>query len=267
MGGGFGREMDTCMNMYGWSPLLSIWNYHNIVNRLYSNTKLKVKKIKWSAEIKRILRKGETRTQQIKGLLYGVNRGTKGESGQAVRRGACCEVGFAWTHVLQKMTLLWLSHVRAGTCWSRGRGPGNTKVVKQGCFRLGQPASTLALARACWVMLGLRVVTNRMKQESNSTLLPSFLEASDSGAAPGLLFPGIPRLWLLSWTMQINYLWDLHRACLHPMVGWTLGMGAQARGEAGWPLRSRGDPSPLWTASFESHRVSALVYFRSTQGT
>ena len=23
-GGGFGREMDTCMNMYGWSPLLSI---------------------------------------------------------------------------------------------------------------------------------------------------------------------------------------------------------------------------------------------------
>ena len=53
-----------------------------------------------------MLRKGETRTQQIKGLLYGVNRGTKGESGQAVRRGACCEVGFAWTHVLQKMTLL-----------------------------------------------------------------------------------------------------------------------------------------------------------------
>ena len=28
-------------NMYGWVPLLSIWNYHNIVNWLYSNTKLK----------------------------------------------------------------------------------------------------------------------------------------------------------------------------------------------------------------------------------
>ena len=24
MGEGFRREMDTCMNMYGWSPLLSI---------------------------------------------------------------------------------------------------------------------------------------------------------------------------------------------------------------------------------------------------
>ena len=27
--------------MYGWVPLLSTWNYHNIVNRLYSNTKKK----------------------------------------------------------------------------------------------------------------------------------------------------------------------------------------------------------------------------------
>ena len=32
------------MYMYGWVPLPSSWNYHNIVNRLYSNTKQKVKK-------------------------------------------------------------------------------------------------------------------------------------------------------------------------------------------------------------------------------
>ena len=30
--------------MYGWVPLLSTWNYHNIVNQLYPNIKLKVKK-------------------------------------------------------------------------------------------------------------------------------------------------------------------------------------------------------------------------------
>ena len=29
-------------NVYGWVPLLSTWNYHNIVNHLYSNIKLKV---------------------------------------------------------------------------------------------------------------------------------------------------------------------------------------------------------------------------------
>ena len=29
--------------MYGWVPLLSIWNYYNIVNQLYSNIKWKVK--------------------------------------------------------------------------------------------------------------------------------------------------------------------------------------------------------------------------------
>ena len=27
------------MYMYGWAPLLSTWNYHNIVNQLYSNIK------------------------------------------------------------------------------------------------------------------------------------------------------------------------------------------------------------------------------------
>ena len=32
------------MYMYGWIPLLSTWNYHNIVNRLYSNKKLKKEK-------------------------------------------------------------------------------------------------------------------------------------------------------------------------------------------------------------------------------
>ena len=29
------------MYVYGWVPLLSTWNYHNIVNWLYPNTKLK----------------------------------------------------------------------------------------------------------------------------------------------------------------------------------------------------------------------------------
>ena len=32
--------------MYGRAPLLLTWNYHNIVNRLYSNMKLKVEKTK-----------------------------------------------------------------------------------------------------------------------------------------------------------------------------------------------------------------------------
>ena len=30
--------------MYGWVPLVSTWNYHNIVNGLYSNTKEKAQK-------------------------------------------------------------------------------------------------------------------------------------------------------------------------------------------------------------------------------
>ena len=37
MGGEFGRE--RYMHMYGWVPSLSTWNYHNIVNQLYPNTK------------------------------------------------------------------------------------------------------------------------------------------------------------------------------------------------------------------------------------
>ena len=40
MGGEFGEYM----YMYGWIPLLSTWNYHNIVNWLYSNKKLKKEK-------------------------------------------------------------------------------------------------------------------------------------------------------------------------------------------------------------------------------
>ena len=35
MGKDFGGEW----NMYGWVPSLSTWNYHNIVNQLYSHTK------------------------------------------------------------------------------------------------------------------------------------------------------------------------------------------------------------------------------------
>ena len=30
--------------MYGWGPLLCTWNYHNIVNWVYSNIKFKSKK-------------------------------------------------------------------------------------------------------------------------------------------------------------------------------------------------------------------------------
>ena len=37
IGGEFGGEGYTYM--YGWVPLLSTWNYHNIVNRFYPNTK------------------------------------------------------------------------------------------------------------------------------------------------------------------------------------------------------------------------------------
>ena len=33
-------RMDT-HTMYGWVPLLSTWNYHNIINQLYPNTKYK----------------------------------------------------------------------------------------------------------------------------------------------------------------------------------------------------------------------------------
>ena len=39
---GFWGRMD--IYMYGWVPSLFTWNYHNIVNRLYPDTKQKVKK-------------------------------------------------------------------------------------------------------------------------------------------------------------------------------------------------------------------------------
>ena len=42
--GSFGEN--GYMYMYGWIPLLSTWNYHNIVNWLYSNIRQKVKKKK-----------------------------------------------------------------------------------------------------------------------------------------------------------------------------------------------------------------------------
>ena len=42
MGGSFGEN--GCMYMDGWVPLLPTWNYHNIVNQIYPNTKQKVKK-------------------------------------------------------------------------------------------------------------------------------------------------------------------------------------------------------------------------------
>ena len=45
MGGEFGREW-IHVYLYGWVPLLFTWNCHNIVNRLYPNTKLKVN-VQW----------------------------------------------------------------------------------------------------------------------------------------------------------------------------------------------------------------------------
>ena len=46
------------MHMYGWVPLKFIWNYHNIADQLYSNTKLKVQKKKKNLPVK--LLKGGT---------------------------------------------------------------------------------------------------------------------------------------------------------------------------------------------------------------
>ena len=34
-------EENGCMYMYGWVPSLFTWNYHDIVNQLYANTKEK----------------------------------------------------------------------------------------------------------------------------------------------------------------------------------------------------------------------------------
>ena len=34
-------EENGCMYLYGWVPSLFTWNYHNIVNQLYANTKEK----------------------------------------------------------------------------------------------------------------------------------------------------------------------------------------------------------------------------------
>ena len=38
---GFGEN--GYMYMYGWVPSLFTWNYHNIVNQVYSNMKQKIK--------------------------------------------------------------------------------------------------------------------------------------------------------------------------------------------------------------------------------
>ena len=40
-------EKNGHMYMYGWVPLLFIWNYHNIVNRIYPNTKFFFFLIAW----------------------------------------------------------------------------------------------------------------------------------------------------------------------------------------------------------------------------
>ena len=49
MGGDLGEN--GCVYMYGWVPSLFIWDYHNIVNRLYPTTKLKVFKNKGNFQI------------------------------------------------------------------------------------------------------------------------------------------------------------------------------------------------------------------------
>ena len=41
-----GLRENGYIRMYNWIPLLSMWNYHNIVNQLYFNIKCKVKKKK-----------------------------------------------------------------------------------------------------------------------------------------------------------------------------------------------------------------------------
>ena len=41
------------MCIYGWVPLLSTWNYHNIVNQLYANTELKSFKNKRASKKKK----------------------------------------------------------------------------------------------------------------------------------------------------------------------------------------------------------------------
>ena len=41
------------MYMYGWVPSLFNWNYHNIVNQLYPNTKYKSLKKKMIREMKK----------------------------------------------------------------------------------------------------------------------------------------------------------------------------------------------------------------------
>ena len=47
--GVFGENGYMCT--YSWVPLLFTWNYHNIVNRLYANTKFKKKIIKDSPSL------------------------------------------------------------------------------------------------------------------------------------------------------------------------------------------------------------------------
>ena len=50
-----------CMCMYGLVLLLSAWNYHNIANRPFSNTKQEVKKQNPSSSLKRLKAAGQKR--------------------------------------------------------------------------------------------------------------------------------------------------------------------------------------------------------------
>ena len=66
--------------MYGWIPLLFTWGYHNTVNRLCSNIKLKVFFVKNScSEVPRICLQNSTR-------LMSEIRGSRGNSSQQMRK-------------------------------------------------------------------------------------------------------------------------------------------------------------------------------------
>lgn len=75
---------DTC-TCNGWVPLLSTWNYHDIVNWLYSNIKLK-KKFKFSKKLKL------WKTIEHKGKTQNIRKEA---------RESTWDQGFNW-HALQK---------------------------------------------------------------------------------------------------------------------------------------------------------------------
>ena len=62
------------MYMYGWAPSIFTWNYHNIVNLLYPNTKLKLKE-KISAALVCIITTDQAFIREPSERQYGSERG------------------------------------------------------------------------------------------------------------------------------------------------------------------------------------------------